>query len=177
MSKRRKQKIFQIEKVTWLQDTQLANKIAKRTFLDHFEITYFSDRPYDLAVYENKLSMQLIMGKSHDRMDLSALYRALFWFESPLMHMSSNLKYLTKMNDPVHGFLESENSRGVSESNIHGRLSSIVEDVLSSDGRAKHFTAELTSLLTECSRVHSTTKSLATDMLAFTTFVSSKFSI
>ena len=133
----------------------------------------FSDRPYDLAVYENKLSLQLIMGKSIDRLDLSALYRALFWFESPLMHMASNLKYLSKMNNPVHGFLESDSTRNhVSESNIHGRLSSIIEDVVSSEGRIKPFTAELASLLTECSRVHSTTKSLALDMLSFTTFVS-----
>ena len=127
-----------------------------------------------MEVYANKLSLNLIMGKSVDRMDLSALYRALFWFESPLMHMTSNLKYLAKMNNPVVGFLESDSrSSTLSESNIHGRLTSIMETVVSSDGRVKAFTDELSSLIAECSRVHSTTKSLATDMLAFSTFVSS----
>ena len=126
-----------------------------------------------MEVYANKLNLNCIMGKSIDRMDLSALYRALFWFESPLMHMTSNLKFLSKMNNPVAGFLESESrSATMSESNIHNRLSSIIDNVVASDGRVKSFTDELASLIAECSRVHSTTKSLATDMLAFTTFVS-----
>ena len=129
-----------------------------------------------MEVYANKLSLGVIMGKAVDRMDLSALYRALFWLESPLMHMTSNLKYLSKMNNPVIGFLESDSrSSTLSESNIHGRLSSIIEGVVTSDGRTKTFIDELSTLIAECARVHSTTKALATDMLAFSTFVSIHF--
>ena len=51
---------------------------------------------------------------------------------------------------------------------------SIMENVVNSDGRTKAFIDEMSSLIAECSRVHSTTKSLATDMLAFSTFVSNK---
>ena len=126
-----------------------------------------------MEVYANKLSVTLMMGKSVDRMDLSSLYRSMFWLESPLMHMASNLKFMAKMNNPVHGFLESSSRNGSSsESNIHKRLTTIVENVVASKGHVKPFIDEMSNLLTECARVHSTMKSLSTDMLAFTTFVS-----
>lgn len=126
-----------------------------------------------MEVYANKLSMHVMMGKAVDRLYLSSLYRSLFWLESPLMHMASNMKYLAKMNNPVQGFLESgSRNSSLSESNIHKRLTSIIENVVTSEGHVKPFTDELANLLAECSRVHSTTKVLSTDMLAFTTFVS-----
>ena len=111
----------------------------------------------DLAPYYSRITAASLYGRCGERLDLTSVYKSLFWSEAPLAMLTSNMNYLYNLSNCCRNF--NDDSRGHktesdNEHSIRSKITDILNSLLRDPSLLDSIVHELCNMIMEVNAVH-----------------------